>query len=190
MEGGSPALPSLRCSSSESPPAASASAGGFSRVSPLPGPPWCAPRCASPWVCGHVCLRWASPLSRPAWQQAFTRACVRVCVCVCVCGGKKKCASLMCVCVSACGQRGSAHHSYGSLSTSISPRVETLSILPPLSLHKAAGECVCERVCERGRGITLCLSSLCSSVELAAPPPSLPHSLTSVRGLNQVTGLM
>lgn len=172
---GSPGLPSLRCSSAESPPAALASAGGFSQVSPLPGPPWCAPRCAPLWVCGHVCVRWASSLSRPAWQQAFTRP--RACVCM-----EQSSVRPWGVCL--CMGSATTNTTPMGLSPPLFPLVLKLFpfFLSQLLLHKAAGECM--KVCEREREHAL---SLLSAVEPPAPPPTL--ALFS-RGLNQVTGLM
>lgn len=175
-EGGSPALPSLHCSSAESPPAALASAGGFSQASPLPGPPWCAPRCASLWVCGHVCARWASSLSRPAWQQAFTPALAWGCT-----KEKKVCVVEVCVRV--------------WIEQQHTPLLRvTLHLYFPSCWNSFHSSCLCSRFtkplpsvweCVRGRGSMLCLSSRFSSVALAAPPPSLPHSLTSVGGLTR-----
>lgn len=153
-EGGSPALPSLHCSSAESPPAALASAGGFSQASPLPGPPWCAPRCASLWVCGHVCARWASSLSRPAWQQAFTPALAWGCA------EEKKSVCRWGVCPRM--DRAAAHTTPTGRSPPLFPLVLKLFpfFLSQLPLHKAAAECVWE--CVRGRGSMLC--------PLASPP--------------------
>lgn len=156
-------LPSLRCFSSESPLAALASAAGSSQVSPLPGPPWYAPQCASPWVCEHVCacVGWASSLSRPAWQPAFPRAFARMC---------KEDVMLRCV----CSYILATHRSYVPLSASASLCVETISILllsavAPLRWRR-------ERVCERETGRALSLLSLLLSG--SGNPPPCPPTLT------------
>lgn len=86
-----------------------------------------------------------------------------------------KCVSLWCVCASAYGSCNNEHHSYGFLSTSISLRVETLSILP----LSATAPQSCVKVCER-RGGMLCLPSPPWNWQLP-----LPHSLSSFGGLTR-----
>lgn len=90
--------------------------------------------------------------------------------------------------------------SYVPLSASFPSCAETLPILLlSAALHSAAHEvnecvrvCVCERERERERALSLL--SLLRHWQLppppSLPPPCLPHSLPSVGGLNQVTGLM
>lgn len=87
--------------------------------------------------------------------------------------------------------------SYVPLSASFPSCAETLPILLlSAALHSAAQEvnecvrvCVCERERERERALSL-LSLLRHWQLPPLPPPCLPHSLPSVGGLNQVTGLM
>lgn len=71
------------------------------------------------WACGCE----VGVLSVPSSLAAGIRTTSRVGV-----YGGIKCVSLRCV--SVCGSCNNEHHSYGSLSTSSSPRVATLSILP------------------------------------------------------------
>lgn len=148
-------------------------------MSPLPGPPWCAPECASPWACEHVCgcVRWASSLSRPAWQPGFTRFSR-----VDVWGGKKCAVSAGPGCVCVCARAAPICHAL-PLFPPVWRRFPFRSPqpLPPSATH-GLNECV------RGRGSALCLSSLRSSLlSSSAGSPSLAsqRSLTSVGGLTR-----